>query len=329
MEGLYVEGMTLVLAVDWAGHHGLSHHSQIPMTIRTVYQPFTMSPVMEVVFITESGDQVEAILKLFDRRFGEDFRCGSDKWTQQAEAAWQDYVCHGKAPSLFHRLEEKELKESAGIFEDSSSSDGSPTKASMPRSFKATKERLAQAEGKLQRAALQDFATEVMAYQKMSALQGRCVPSIFAHVSTSLAPPGLDRDRRGYFKIPGILLQHISGFNLSTELTHKVARGAWQDVVQRAVDAARMINNCGVLNLDCQPRNVVVELSTLQPYLVDFAQCTFRDHYKNEDEFAYYANSTDNQGAIGAVMARKLKKEKGVVLKMRYKKMACNFDPDE
>lgn len=330
MAGPYIEGDTLNLNVDWVAQHDLIPDGQLPVKIRTIYRPITMSPVMEVVFKSKSGSGVEAIPKLSDRRSGTDFRRG-DAWTREAEAAWQDRVRQGKAPALFHHLEEKERRESAGIFEDSSSNDSdTPRKESASQTPRATRgNKAAQNEGRLQRTALLNFTTETTPYRKMKDLQARYVPSILAHISLSQASLDFVSEDQKHFKVPGILLQHIEGFNLSAGLASEVAREAWEPVVQHAVDAAKKINTCGVINLDCQPRNVVVKRSTLQPYLIDFAQCAFWEDYESDDQFAYYANSTDNQGAIGAVMPRKLKRENGVELKIQYEELECNFNPDD
>lgn len=162
----------------------------------------------------------------------------------------------------------------------------------------------------------------------MTALQGRCIPALLTHVSMSLAPPCSDCHHEEYFKIPGILLQYIKGYNLSTGLASSVPMEAWGRTVQLTVYGAKMVNDCGVINQDCQPRKVLVQHSILQPFLVDFAQCSVREDYGSDNEFAYRANSTNNQGAIDAVMAQKLEKEEGFKLGIRYQEMKCNYKPD-
>ena len=332
MSSPYIEGETLEVTVDSVPHGHPLAHGQLRLHILSVFQPITMSPVMVVRFQSEVGNEMEAILKLYDRRFGMNSRRWRHEWTREAEASWQRYVGEGKACALFYGFEEKERKESEGFFEDSSSdSDDQLGEGCAARPPVAIPQRLAPAEGSLQRLALQQFVSETTAYQKMTALQGHCVPSLLAHVSMSLAPPGLDcldHDHEGYFKIPGILLQYIEGYNLSTELASETPREVWEKTVQRAVDAVKMMNSCGVINRDCQPRNVVVQRTTLQPFLIDFGQCNFREDYGSDDEFAYWVNSTDSQGAIGVVMAQKLKKSQGVKLSIRYEVMESNFDPD-
>lgn len=328
MPSPYIQGDTLEVTVDSVPHGHPIARGRLRLHILSVFQPITMSPVMVVRFQSEAGHDTDAILKIYDRRLGTDFRRWRHEWSQEAEVSWQCYVGAGKATSLFHRLDEKERKESEGIFGDSSSdSDDSSREACATHPPVATPERLALTEGSLQRLALQQFASETTAYQKMTALQGHCIPDLLARVSMSLAPPDLDHDHDGYFRIPGIILQYIEGYNLSTELALEVPGEAWEGTVQRAVDAAKMVNSCGVINRDCQPRNVVVQRSNLQPFLIDFGHCSFREDYGSDGEFAYWANATDNQGAIGAVMAQKLKKDRGVELSVRYEEMECDFDP--
>ena len=72
-----------------------------------------------------------------------------------------------------------------------------------------------------------------------------------------------------------------------------------------------------------------MQLSTLQPFLIDFGQCWFREDCEDDDDFAYFANPTDSQGAIGVVMAGKVKGLSGVKLDIRYEPMECNYNSDK
>ncbi|KNA98578.1 hypothetical protein FOXG_02899, partial [Fusarium oxysporum f. sp. lycopersici 4287] len=48
-------------------------------------------------------------------------------------------------------------------------------------------------------------------------------------------------------------------------------------ILQRAVDSAQEINKWGIVLGDRAPRNVAVDQTSHQVFLVDFAQCFFRD----------------------------------------------------
>ena len=110
-----------------------------------------------------------------------------------------------------------------------------------------------------------------------------------------------------YFVIGGILVEYVEGFSL-TDLGVQpyVPRERWHGIVQRAVDAAHDINDSGVINCDCQPRNVMVDRRTLEPKHIDFAQCLFVGDM-GWKEFRELKYSLGNHRAIGSVMVAKLK----------------------
>ncbi|KAK0726081.1 hypothetical protein B0H67DRAFT_472536, partial [Lasiosphaeris hirsuta] len=84
-------------------------------------------------------------------------------------------------------------------------------------------------------------------------------------------------------------------------------------IVQDAVDAARAVNEAGVVNIDCQPRNVMVELGSLRPVHIDFGNRVFAEE-AGEELFEEVKEQRDNQGAIGMVMVTKLRVAAGVQL---------------
>jgi hypothetical protein len=80
---------------------------QLPVTIVKTFN-ITQSPVMVVTLKTESGS-MNAVLKLYDRRFGPDFRMIRGTYsphTSEAEAGWQKYVSQAMAAPFFRRMEE-------------------------------------------------------------------------------------------------------------------------------------------------------------------------------------------------------------------------------
>src|SRR5436190_23679597 len=82
-------------------------NGQLPVTIAKTFR-VTQSPVMVVSFKTQSGP-MNAVLKLYDRRFGPDFRTIEGTYsphTSEDEATWQKYVHQGMAAPFFHRMEE-------------------------------------------------------------------------------------------------------------------------------------------------------------------------------------------------------------------------------
>lgn len=70
----------------------------------------TMSPVVEIAYETKSGDTKNAVLKVFDRRFGKSFRkipAPDDYYvphTSEHENMWSNLVREGKAQAFFQEI---------------------------------------------------------------------------------------------------------------------------------------------------------------------------------------------------------------------------------
>lgn len=303
-----------------------SNGEDLSVTITGTHPPLTISPVLAVQVRKEDGCQEEAILKMFDRRFGnlrKESPYSNDPpkpHTERSEAAWQDYVRRGLVKPLFDNIKRKEdLFDHEGIWEDSESDDDQPEW-----------EKLAEEEGKIQYKMQRDYTNEVQAYKELRALQGRCVPRFISSVTLDMpsAPPDLPPT---YFQVRGILLQRIHGFNLSRLVQILPDEPSlWEEIVQSAVDAIIEVNRAGVLNLDARPDNVVVaklDDRKFQPFLVDFAQSAFKWQYEDTDDmdnpngFRRNVYMVDNRGAIGSVMANKIKRATGYKLKLKYQEV--------
>lgn len=142
------------------------------------------------------------------------------------------------------------------------------------------------------------------------------------------------------FEIKGILLERIEGYNLEDIATSPLAPPPgdglmqWRQIIQAAVNLAHKINQQKAIMEDCAPRNVVVDKQSQTPRIVDLPQCHFRDElveawqrwgwHEEEDDWdpgvGYWklARSTDNTGAIGAVMVSRVQRATGVKLEMKY-----------
>ncbi|KAI1106938.1 hypothetical protein F4804DRAFT_353886 [Jackrogersella minutella] len=295
-----------------------SEGDNMSVTVTNLY-PITMSSVMDVRIQTNKGLQ-EAILKLYDRRFGEIRKEGAyvpeKPHTQRAEAAWQDYIREGLTKDLFDHLKHEDKRNKETIYYDSDSDEDI-----------TEWERLGRREATIYHKARKHFTSEVEAYEQLQALQGRCVPRFIS--SVTLKMPSIPSDLPSiYFQVPGILLQKIQGFNL-TELVSFLPNEPqlWEEIIQNAVNAAYEINHAGVLNFDGAPRNVVVERindRTFQPFLIDFAMSACKWQYKDTEDlhdprgFRSNANLIDNGAAVGLVIASRVKRETGLKPKITY-----------
>lgn len=269
----------------------------------------TISPVMEVQIKSPDGGR-RAILKLFDRRFGEHREM--HPYSQQTEATWLDAVRSGLAKSLFDDLEhenDQRIKARLGI-EGSDDDDDNQDEDEEDEEDDPGED-----EAVIFHRMRQLFETEVRAYSQLEILQGQCIPRFFESVIVDSpdAPPDLPAF---YFQVPGVLLDYIPGFMLA-ELPLRIPNNAllWERVIQSAVNTAKEVNKEGVVHQDCQPRNFLVTETApgeYQAYLIDFAQCAFRDDYKDtededdEDGFPYIVYSADNHRGIRLLMEKRL-----------------------
>jgi hypothetical protein len=332
METPYEEGNRLCLAVCERGRIKAIPRDQLTVEMIEPMSPPTMSVVTKVFFHdTYSSRRRLAVLKMYDRSFSPGLRRTYNlAFDDDAEAAWREYVRDGKAPALFAFLDDKRrLENEEGVLvdtdseSDDSSSSGSEDDTATPRithrkvrTAAELREKKGKREGIIQWQA-QDFVKcETRAYMKLSHLQGRYIPRLLAQVPPDLcSSPGY---RDGYFKIGGILLEYVDGLNLTDLTTTSVPKEKWHGIIQRAVDAARYINDAGVINTDCQPRNVVVQQESLRPLHIDFGQCLFAEDM-GWREFGETKLRLGNQAAIRSVMVGKLRRAGVDVPDVRYR----------
>ncbi|KAF9773464.1 hypothetical protein IL306_008705 [Fusarium sp. DS 682] len=303
----------------------------------------TMSPVLLVLFGTASGS-TPAVLKLYDRRFGTHFRELNGKYKpcrSQDEAAYRSFLQQGKMRPFLEELEETYrtalIQPSASHFYEDEDEHTLPDGA----------ERF---EAALWYEADQHFKTETRAYAQLNDLQGKYIPRLYAHVR--LPPPEIDADAltdmesEDYLRVHGVLMQYIPGFelrNLTKSLPVPSDISEWTAIAQRAVDAAHEINKRGVILQDSGPRNVMVNRVAKIPFIIDFAQCWFKqdlialwkekgyggldeDENEAEDggiwnpEVEYWrrARMHNNPGSIGLVLNTYLRNAKIAELDITY-----------
>ncbi|KAF5621978.1 kinase-like domain protein [Fusarium sp. NRRL 52700] len=275
----------------------------------------TMSTVVRVDFDTGC-----AILKLYDRRFGTSFREHNDEiipYCDQAKTAFHSFLQRGAMVPFLKELDD-ELASPDVI---------------MPRTASDIRDEpdgVARFEAALWRNANNGFKTETEAYTRMRDLQGVLIPKLYAVVRLVTAKDNtLDNE---YLDIHGILLEPIAGcslHNLVTAPSAPTTKEEWFSIVQGAVDSAHEINKRGILLDDSAPRNVVVDQTSHQVFLVDFAQCYFKDtmfdpwQEEAEDwdaaaEFCELVIINGNPAAIGLPTVRRLKEKFGFKLDIVY-----------
>jgi hypothetical protein len=297
----------------------------------------TMSPVLNVIIfgIDKFGAKTHfrAVLKVYDRRFGEHLR--GDLFRNHRphnavhEAAFQSFVHEEKMEPFIREREEsmrqKNLLPGCGHILD------------------GTEDGIAKFEAALWHESKKQFSCETEAYERLEDLQGKAIPRLYAHVRLTL-PKTIVQDEllespeiAPYFEVNGIVLERITGYNLID--MHMSALSPedtmlWSGIVQSAVDAVSEINKRGVLMRDCGPRNVVVDKHSHTPFVIDLAQCDFKDklieewraygRHKNEgwDPDTEYCNElklASNHGEVGVVMTALLQSS-GLSLVIKYPK---------
>ncbi|KAI1278341.1 hypothetical protein F5Y07DRAFT_361495 [Xylaria sp. FL0933] len=288
--------------------------------------PFTISPTA-VVNLHRDGAVQEAVLKLYDRRFGElrkrrelDGERRPQPHTEESEAAFQDSVRSGTVARVLDRLKHADLMWDLHIYNYTPPDEED-------EETKSERVRLAEEEAEFYYKIQKRYTNEVRAYDKLKCLQGRGIPRFFKAVTLQMpsAPPDIELS---YFQVPGILIEKIDGFNLSNLVTEMPAGPPelWAEIVQKGTNLATQINRSGVLDDDSQPRNALVtrgDDSTYQVWRIDFGEASLDSDliYCCEDEpdlFKQCATSAGNPYAIGMVMASKVERLTGVKLNIIF-----------
>lgn len=286
---------------------------------------------------------VQAILKLYDRRFGtsrrRDLQGRHVPHTPAREAAFRKFVREGKMAGFLRRLEEEEKRRvlpPKGVWEFLEEKEDAEAKYEAALWWECEKE----------------WECEGEALERLRELQGGVVPRVYAYVKVGcemedqglVTPEELvqqaPEDER-YFEVKGILREWIRGYSLGELTTSKWAPSdpdGCRRIVQAAVDGVHEINKRGVLIRDCRPGSVVVSTRNElhMPLITDFSRCGFKDRvikewkesgwYELEEEdvdgweMEWWEDviQSDNPGSIGAVMRTKVLHEKAFRLDIEF-----------
>ncbi|KAL6816929.1 hypothetical protein V8C40DRAFT_254137 [Trichoderma camerunense] len=269
----YVAGASLRLEIT-------QNYQDLPLTRVTTASitrvlDITMSSVMCVTITLDSGQDVQAVLKLYDRRFGvdlRDYRMVHLPLTTKREALFESFVRRNAIGPFLTQL----AKDQEGRL--------------LPiKPHHHLDDENVEGNEKYEAALWKDcddmFHCETKAYELLKDLQGAGVPRLLATVrladTSSIIPSDLiDGPDAKYWDVNGILLQYIPGINLINLDSSSIDVKEWPILVQRSVDLVHKINEYGVVMMDCSTRNVIVDQESHQPFVIDFAQCWFKDEMK-------------------------------------------------
>ncbi|KAL2145262.1 hypothetical protein VTI28DRAFT_7630 [Corynascus sepedonium] len=180
----------------------------------------------------------------------------------------------------------------------------------------STVEGKAKFEAALWQECIEHFECETEVYARLTDFQGKLIPYMYAHVC--IAPSDLNipvdlpqSQTAPYFEVKGILLEVVDGYRLWDIATSQAAPAdpkLWPAIIQTAVDT--------------------------NPFIIDFAQCLFKDKMirrwlengyadDNDDwvperEYWERARQHGNPVAIGVVMRTRLLQQKGMKLDIKF-----------
>ncbi|KAH8131615.1 hypothetical protein LI328DRAFT_149873 [Trichoderma asperelloides] len=256
----YVEGAWIQLEI--IQNYQDSPLPQVTSVCITKILDITMSSVMRVIIHLDSGRRVEAVLKLYDRRFGVDLRGNgylTEHWplTVAKEALFESSVRRNAIDSFLTKLAQDQEKARLPIAaqdflysddeDDEDSDDEDNDDDGVDKSVKY--------EAALWKQCEDMFNREVKAYEHLKDFQGTGIPRLLASVrlagASSIIPLDLVNDPAAkYWDVKGILLQFIPGINLINLDSSSIDVKEWEPLVQRSVDLAHEINKSGLVMKD-------------------------------------------------------------------------------
>ena len=180
-----------------------------------------------------------AFLKLFDRRFADQFREDNeiDPWTKDMEESYIEFVQSDGVRSFLHDLRHVE------DFQEETEDDWDD----------------AQNEAFLAEL-LKYFTAEAATYNALRDHQGSLIPRLFAEVNLDLTPPNAHDEEiqpEELFQVKGILIQYIEGFTLSALPDH-APQSSWQNIVDQAVSIIHVLGDNNIMNQDVCPDNFMI-----------------------------------------------------------------------
>ena len=182
---------------------------------------------------------------------------------------------------------------------------------------------------------------ELSTYRALEHLQGTQVPTLYADAEIMSKETGSNM-----FNVKALLVEFIDGFLLE-DLVSCVPQRAWTSICEQAISTVNAISDCGILNTDVRPTNVLVRRKRsigpthedpspeansadggqrggqdvaaggnddgFEVVFIDFASCELRDPDESDEEWKRKKRTQDEEGAIGYIMEAKIEKTPVVV----------------
>jgi hypothetical protein len=233
-----------------------------------------------------------AVLKLFDWRHAKGLRSslGRDPWTPYQQDLYTEFVLGGNAQKLLSTMK------ATGLFEEGTPSD------------------LENLEWELYMWYICNgfFDNEVATYKHLSLQQGIQIPKFYHVVGTPLDKYSQSGSNK-MLRIPGILLEYISGFTLA-ELPYKAPRDHWATIIKDAVEVVHMLSDNDVRNEDIRLPNFVIRPGVdpmeghmkYKVFMIDFGHCQIREENESDEDWGFAKWNIDEEGALILAVKAKL-----------------------
>ena len=284
----YEAGKTLTLRINQGLPQDVASITDLEIEVKIIslIEPSTLSCVMVVESLGGSGPAKYgelSILKLYDWRYATQLRQDHkiDPWTQSHEDTYRGFVENGEAAKFIATLDD-DTDETDDRLWDTAHDDA--------YLFAFSRDL---------------HSCEVKAYAHLKDLQGKSVPQFFASVHVNAFSTN-----NSLFEVQGILVEFIEGYSLS-KLAQEEPESTWQSICDEAIRTINLIGDHGVLNEDVRPHNIILRRQAMtaapEVFVIDFAQCRFRGDHDTEAEWKHAKSVEDEEGAIGYVMAHRLR----------------------
>ncbi|KAK8127064.1 uncharacterized protein PG998_002823 [Apiospora kogelbergensis] len=326
----YFEGNILTLRIQRPGSKQNALPPQLASSgigdklqakIVSVMEPSTMSVVVEVELLPDpsQGEQTapsRMVLKAYDRQLApelRDFKGKSGLATRETEEEYKAFLRRPGAMSQF-----------LAAYDDHGAWAYAAEDWDTPRR-----------EAYFHAASARSHGVELQVYDRLVALQGVHVPTLFADVRLGPQQQQQEEEEEGkggllaeYTEIRAILIEYIPGFSLN-DLVTETPKSDWAGICDQAIGAVQKIIDHDFVNYDFAPRNALVVRRggsghggdvgeeeadgsaapspySYQVFYIDFGQCAFRDASVTDEEWRETKRQRDEEGAIGCLLAHRV-----------------------
>jgi serine/threonine protein kinase len=142
------------------------------------------------------------------------------------------------------------------------------------------------------------------------------------------------QEHASLLNINGILLEFIPGISFAEISEDNVPRTSWQEVVDQAIQITHIFSDHNILNEDVRPANILATPDSTKAYgyravMIDFGYSKFREEYESDLAWGRAKHTEDEEGAVGSVMATRLKGAYGFELKFGLSRRYAQYAEPE